>query len=131
MPPLNLVGGGDLSLAIPERGVRNGPGGRPEKGQIVSGVNAVTLEIHSSRTTHGRHVWKCDNCGRVDLWKKNWRAFGSILDHDELMAEEIPTLCSDECQAAFDRGMKAGEIEVRRVRARGYTVTISGKRRGY
>ena len=91
----------------------------------------MTLQIHSSKTTHGRSVWKCDVCGRVDLWNDDWHFFGSVLFEDSMPAEEYPTLCSENCRKAFDAGLKNGSIEVPRVKPHGYSVRVIGKRRGY
>lgn len=78
-----------------------------------------------------KRVWKCDICGEVNYWGDSWRTYCSIADLDALPQEDIPTLCSDECQKMFETRLKSGDIRMPKVSNRGYTFSVKGEKRGY
>ena len=81
---------------------------------------------------NGRRVWHCDICGKDDIWANgNWWVCCSLLDEDTLSAEDIPTVCSDECKDAFEKRVKAGLVQTPKAYMQGYHVSIKGERKGY
>lgn len=75
-------------------------------------------------------VWKCDECGYRGRWTKSWFSYGSMI-MEEVMPNEMPTLCSDKCMKKFDAKIKSGEVQVPDVKTRGYGYKITGERKGY
>lgn len=89
------------------------------------------MTIVERATKRGKARYRCDVCGAEDFWiARDWRWWGSYLMLDEI-PEEVPTLCSDDCQSVFDRRLKEKTVEVRRVKPHGYQVRKIGERRGY
>lgn len=87
----------------------------------------------SRYTTDERNYgYQCDQCGKQSLaWKAGWKWFGSI-SMVESRPDLIPHLCSDECAAAFQRRMDAGEVSVPDVKPHGYNnYTVKGEHKGY
>jgi len=81
-----------------------------------------------------RRLWKCDQCGAVAPWADGWCVFASLLDEEFLHPDELATVCGDDCRAAFDARIKAGEVVVPHVKmtnARAGIIKREGKRRGY
>lgn len=77
-----------------------------------------------------RHLYRCNNCKKEGAWSKSWSAYGSLAMKDEY-PQEMPTMCSPECEMQFRQGMAMGRIGVPNVKYRGYSVKIIGKRIGY
>lgn len=88
----------------------------------------------AARDANGVRLWKCDECGHVGRWDESnsdWRVWSSVLMEDAMSQDELPTVCSDQCQVLFSARVAAGQVEVRQAHARGYQVSITGTRRGY
>lgn len=88
----------------------------------------------AARDADGTRLWKCDECGHVGPWaepESDWRVWSSILSEDALEQEELPTVCSDQCQQMFSARISVGQVEIRDVRRHGYSYTITGQRKGY
>lgn len=78
-----------------------------------------------------RIEWKCDQCGNVGIWDKNWWQFSSLALEDSY-PDDIPTLCSDDCMEKFKKRIELGEVVVTEVKWSGYNdVKIIKKRKGY
>lgn len=45
--------------------------------------------------TEARRLYRCDCCGKTDIWSDGWRWFGSYRQLDE--DEPVMTMCSAEC----------------------------------
>ena len=75
-------------------------------------------------------IYECDICKRRGRWAEGWIWYGSLL-MQECIPDEVPTLCSDKCKEIFDARLKLEVITVRKVKLRGYTYKIVGKRKGY
>lgn len=76
------------------------------------------------------HLYRCDVCGKVGKWDKSWSWFGSLGLQDE-RPQDVPTLCSNQCELEFRQGMAVGRIKVPNVKYQGYQVKIIGVRAGY
>ncbi|HEY7822721.1 MAG TPA: hypothetical protein VIG24_07815 [Acidimicrobiia bacterium] len=88
----------------------------------------------AARDADGTRLWKCDECGHVGPWaepESDWRVWGSVATEDALGQDELPTICSDQCQALFSARIAVGQVEVRDVKPRGHGYTITGRRKGY
>lgn len=50
----------------------------------------------------GTKSWKCDGCGRVDLWGPSWSWYGSYAEVEDAahgeVADAIRVACSDGCR---------------------------------
>lgn len=78
-----------------------------------------------------RNKWRCDSCGKEEMWNDNWYQYSSIIDQETLPIDDIVTVCSDKCMNTMKRLIREGKVATPHAKAKGYTVKIVGKRKGY
>lgn len=55
-----------------------------------------------------RRRYRCDACGRVDVWGPDWSFFGSII-LEETCPDLLPHVCSEACREIADAKLASGE----------------------
>lgn len=56
------------------------------------------------KNTDGRELYRCDCCGRVDVWDDGWAWHGSYRQIDDFGMKDVApimTICSPECRIAL------------------------------
>jgi hypothetical protein len=77
-----------------------------------------------------RNKYKCDICGKVDFWDKNWGRYTSIA-HDETCPNDVPCACSDKCWTALEKKIDSGEFALPVLRSDPGGFYVSEKQIGY
>lgn len=79
----------------------------------------------------GARMYRCDQCGKIGAWGETWRCYSSIL-LEENFALEIPTVCSEKCQADFQKKIDSGEVRLPELKHHHYGLFyIRKERMGY
>lgn len=77
-----------------------------------------------------RNVYKCDACGKRDIWGNGFVWLGSLL-LEENEPDALIHACSDECRAVCEEKLRTGEWVQPKYRMRGYSVRRVSDGKGY
>ena len=72
-----------------------------------------------NRKLRARNEYKCDSCGKIDIWQRGWRHYGSLLI-EENEPDALIHVCSKKCQFVAYSNLKCGIWVMPEWHARGY-----------